>query len=346
MNFINSVGLKAAFAAMLVSVATPSVADEPFYKGKTIHFIIGSSPGGGFDADGRIIARHIGDALAGSPTVVPENMPGAGSIRAADYLYFTAPKDGTVIGVIDPGVYNSQLLGEPLIRFDAAKFTWLGRMVNNSPLLFTWHTSRIQTAADLLTEDAIIAAEGPTPRLNYLLLNNVLHSRIKIISGYPGSAEAMLAMERGEIDGLSMPWPVIKATKPDWIREQEIIPILQTGAEKHPELASVPRMIDLTKNDEDHKLFEFFALPSSLGRSAVAPPDLPKERVEELRAAFWKMLHDPKFLADAAKSKLDIAPLTGEQLQALFAGGHDFSPNVIARAKQIWALSQKEDEKK
>jgi tripartite-type tricarboxylate transporter receptor subunit TctC len=333
----------AALVAASLAAATASADD--FYKGKTIQFIIGSSPGGGFDTDGRIIARHIGDALPGAPAVVPQNMPGAGSIRAADYLYFTAPKDGTVIGVIDPGVYNSQLLGEPRIRFDAANFTWLGRMVNNSPLLFTWHTSPIKTASDLFTKEAIIAASGPTPRLNYLLLNTVLHSRIKIISGYPGSAEAMLAMERGEIHGLSMPWPVIKATKPEWIRQKSIIPILQTGAEKHPELSNVPRMIDLTKNDEDRKLFEFFALPSQLGRSAVAPPDLPTGRAQELRAAFWKMVHDPQFLADAAKIKLDIAPLTGEQLQALFQGGHDFSPKVIARAKDVWKLSQKEDEK-
>jgi tripartite-type tricarboxylate transporter receptor subunit TctC len=331
---------------MLALAYSPTIDAQEFYKGKTIQFIISSSPGGGLDLDGRIMARHIGSMLPGSPTVVPQNMPGAGSIRAADYLYFTAPKDGAAIGIIDPGVYNSQLVGEPRIRFDAAKFNWIGRMANNSPVLFTWHTSSIQSADDLLNKQSILAASGPTPRLNFLLLNTVLHARIKIISGYPGSSEAMLGMQRGEIDGLAIPWPVIKATKPEWIQKGEITPILQPGAEKHPDLPNVPRMIDLAKNDDDRKLFEFFALPSLFGRSVIAPPDLPKERVRELRAAFWKMANDPKFLADAHKSMLDIDPMTGEQLQGLFKGGHAFSPAVIARAKEVWQLSQNEENKK
>lgn len=335
-----------AWVAALLAVASMTAARaDDFYKGKTIQFIIGSSPGGGFDTDGRLIARHIGDALPGKPDVVAQNMPGAGSIRAADYLYFTAPKDGTTIGVIDPGVFNSQLLGEPRIRFDTAKFNWLGRMVNNSPVLFTWHTSPIQKTGDLFTKQAIIAASGPTPRLNYILLNTVLHSRIKIITGYPGSAEATLAMERGEIHGLSMPWPVIKMAHAKWIQEKDIIPVLQTGADKHPELPDVPRMIDLTKNDGDRQLFEFFALPSRLGRSAVAPPELPRERVAELRTAFWKMVHDPAFVSDATKRKIDIAPLNGEELQKLFETNVP-SPTVLKRAKEIWALNQKQGKKK
>jgi tripartite-type tricarboxylate transporter receptor subunit TctC len=335
-----------ALPLLLSLLNVPTSGAQEFYKGKTIQFIISSSAGGGLDVDGRIIARNLGRALSGAPNVVPQNMPGAGSIRAADYLYFSAPKDGTAVGVIDPGVYNSQLVGEPRIRFDAAKFNWIGRMANNSPLLFTWHTSQIQTADDLLTKQSVLAASGPTPRLNFILLNTVLHARIKIISGYPGSSEAMLGMQRGEIDGLAIPWPVIKATKPEWIRERQITPILQPGAEKHPDLPNVPRMIDLTTNDDDRKLFEFFALPSLFGRSVLAPPGLSQERVKELRAGFSKMVHDPKFLADAKKDQLDIDPMTGEQLQALFEGGHAFSPAVIARAKEVWEASQKEEDKK
>lgn len=345
--FIKIKSLRAFLMMLSVSMTVSSVLQaQEFYKGKTIQFIISSSAGGGLDVDGRILARHLGNALPGSPTVVPQNMPGAGSIRAADFLYFTAPKDGTALGIIDPGVYNSQLLGEPRIRFDAAKFNWIGRMANNSPLLFTWHTSAIQSADDLLSKPSVLAASGPTPRLNFILLNTVLHAQIKIISGYPGSSEAMLGMQRGEIDGLAIPWPVIKATKAEWIEKRLITPIVQPGAEKHPDLPNVPRMIDLTKNEDDRKLFEFFALPSLFGRSILAPPDLPKERVQELRDAFWKMVHDPKFLADAAKGKLDVDPMRGEQLQALFEDGRSFSPEVIGRAKQVWAVSQNEENKK
>jgi len=340
-----SIAKLSTVSALLIFSFTSAASAQEFYKGKTIQFIIGSGAGGGFDTQSRLIARHIGDQLPGKPSIVAQNMPGAGGVRAGDYIYFTAPKDGTVIGMIDPGVYNSQLLGETRIRFDTAKFTWIGRMVNNSPVLYTWYQSPIQKTEDLFTQQAIIAANGPTPRLNYVLLNTVLHSKIRTITGYTGANAASLAMERGEVHGLSQPWPVLKLTKPDWIADKKIIPILQTGAEIHPEIPNVPRMIDLTKNDEDRKLFEFFALPSRLGRSVMAPPEIPAERAKELRVAFQAMLKSPKFLEEAEKSETDLAPMTGEELQALMAEGASFPPSVLDRAREIIALDAKEAEK-
>ncbi|HTI88245.1 MAG TPA: tripartite tricarboxylate transporter substrate-binding protein [Alphaproteobacteria bacterium] len=334
----------ATLLALSLATATASRADD-FYKGKTIQFIIGSSAGGGFDTQSRLIARYIGNFLPGQPNVVAQNMPGAGSVRASDYMFFNALKDGTVIGMIDPGVYNSQLLGESRIRFDTAKFTWIGRMVNNSPVLYTWYKSPIQTWQDLFTKTAIIAASGPTPRLNYVLLNTVLHTKIKTIVGYTGASDASLAMERGEVHGLSQPWPVLKLTKADWVAEKKIIPVLQTGAEVHPELPNVPRMIDLTKNDADRKLFEFFALPSRLGRSVMAPPGIPDERTKELRVAFQTMLKDAKFNEEAERTETDLAPLSGEELQALMAEGATFPKSVLDRAREITALDAKEAEK-
>jgi len=308
---------------------------ENFYKGKNIIFVIGSSAGGGFDVDGRLMARHIGNELLGKPSVVPQNMPGAGSIRAADYLYFSAPKDGTVIGIIDPGVYNSQLLGEAGIRFDTANFTWLGRMVNNTPVVFTWHNSPIQKASDLFEKEAIISASGPTPKLNYLLLNTVLKAKIKTINAYPGSAQAMLAMERGEIHGLSTPWPVMKASKADWVKEKKVLPILQTGIEKHPEIYNVPRMIDLAKNEQDRALFEFIGLPSLIGRAMLAPPAISEERKTNLRGAFDRMVRNPKFIADANNSKIDLEPMSGELLQKILQEKNYVSETVINRAREI-----------
>jgi tripartite-type tricarboxylate transporter receptor subunit TctC len=327
-----------------LAIAPAANADD-FYKGKTVQFIIGSGAGGGFDTQSRLIARHIGDTIPGNPSVVAQNMPGAGGVRAGDYLYFNAAKDGTVIGMIDPGVFNSQMLGEAGIRFDTAKFTWIGRMVNNSPILYTWYKSPIHTYHDLFTKESIIAAEGPTPRLNYLLLNTVLHSKIKVIRGYTGASDASLAMERGEVHGLSQPWPILKATKAEWVKDKKIIPILQTGAEKHPDLPDVPRMIDLTKNDEDRELFEFFALPSRLGRAVMAPPGIPTERTAELRAAFMAMLKDPKFLDEAKKTETDLAPMTGDELEKVMAEAAKLPPSVIERAKQITALDAKENPK-
>lgn len=334
-------------AATAAFVATGVSAQEggDFYAGKTIQFVIGSTAGGGFDTQSRLIARHIGNSLPGKPAVVPQNMPGAGSIRAADFLYFSARKDGTSIGMIDPGVYNSQVLGEPGIRFDTTKFTWIGRMVNNSPVVFTWHQSPIKSTDDLFKTEAFIAASGPTPRLNYILLNTQLNSKIKTILGYSGSGVAILALERGEIHGLSMPWPVLKVTKPEWVRDKKVIPVLQTGSEKHPELMHVPRMIDLAKTDEDKKLFEFFALPSLFGRSVIAPPEIPAERRQQLRTAFMQMLKDPAFLAEVTRSQFDLAPMTGEELENFIAKDAVFPPAVIERAKQIRALYAKENAK-
>jgi tripartite-type tricarboxylate transporter receptor subunit TctC len=336
---------KACFFLALIGlvVATAAqAADKESYQGKTVQFIVGFAAGTGYDLQTRLIAHHLGNYLPGKPSVVVQNMPGAGSIRAADYIYFTAPKDGTVVGMIDPGVFNSQMLGEARIRFDTTKFTWIGRMVNNTPTLITWYKSPIQSTDDLFTKQAMISAAGPTPRLNYILLNTVLHAKIKTILGYSGSSAATIAMERGEVDGLTQPWPVIKLTQPEWIKDKKINVILQNGFEKDPDLPDVPRMIDLTKNEDDRKLFEFFALPSLLGRSVLAPPDIPAQQAKELRTAFQAMVKSRSFLDEAEKTKADIAPLTGDEIQGLMANNAGFSPSVIERAKGIVALDIKD----
>jgi tripartite-type tricarboxylate transporter receptor subunit TctC len=330
--FVALIGLCVATAAPISTQAAES------YTGKTVQFVVGFTGGTGFDLQSRLIARHLGDYLPGKPNIVVQNMPGAGSIKAGDYLYFNAAKDGMVIGMIDPGVFTSQMLGDPQIRFDATKFTWIGRMVNNTPVLITWYKSPIHSTEDLFTKQAMISAGGPTPRLNYLLLNTVLHSKIKTILGYSGSSDAMIAMERGEVDGLSQPWPVTKLIKPDWLAEKKITAVLQTGFEKDADLPDVPRMIDLTKNESDRKLFEFFALPSLLGRAVLAPPDIPAQQAKELRAGFQAMLKGRPFLDEAEKTKTDLAPLTGEEMQGLMANNAGFSQSVIERAKGIVAL--------
>ena len=339
---IGTTSIFLALMGLCAASAAPIAAKAESYTGKTVQFVVGFTGGTGFDLQSRLIARHIGDYLPGKPNVIVQNMPGAGSIKAGDYLYFNAPKDGMVIGMIDPGVFTSQMLGDTQIRFDATKFTWIGRMVNNTLVLITWYKSPIHKTADLFTRQAMISAGGPTPRLNYLLLNTVLHSKIKTILGYSGSSDAMIAMERGEVDGLSQPWPVTKLIKPDWIADKKIFAVLQTGFEKDPDLPDVPRMIDLTKNESDRKLFEFFALPSLLGRAVLAPPNIPAQQATELRTGFQAMLRGRPFLDEAEKTKTDLAPLTGEEMQALMANNAGFSPDVIERAKGIVALDAKE----
>ena len=320
-------------ATLLASAGTVRAAD--FYQGKTINFIIASAVGGGYDTYSRLIANHIGAHLAGQPSVVPQNMPGAGSIRASNYLYNVAPKDGTAIGMIDQAIYLNQILGTPELKADATKFNWIGRIISNSAVLFAWHTAPAKTIEDVFTHELIVSTSGSASKLNWTVLNNVVGTKFKIINGYQGTGDSRLAMERGEVHALSMPWSLLKIEGAELLKEKKINLLLQTGADKHPELPNVPRMIDLAKNDQDRQLLALFSSPSTVGRSVVAPPSLPPERVAELRKAFMATIKDPTLIADVKKAQLELDPLSGEELQAAIAGSGDFSPALIERARQV-----------
>lgn len=317
-----------------LSVAT-SAAAEDFYKGKTINFIIASAPGGGYDTYSRLVASHIGQHLAGKPSVVPQNMPGAGSIKASVFLYNSAPKDGTTIGMIDEAVYLNQILDPQEAKTDATKFNWIGRILPNSAVLFARSDAQVQKIEDTFTKELIVSASGAASKLNWTVLKNTLGVKFKILSGYQGSTDSMLAMLRGEVDGLSQPWSILKTSGAQMIRDGKIHLLLQTGAEKDPDLPQVPRMIDLARNDEEKQLLELFASPSLIGRSVLAPPGLPPERVAELRRAFMDTVKDPAFLADAKKAKLDINPMSGEALQAAIGKMGHVPDALVARARQV-----------
>jgi tripartite-type tricarboxylate transporter receptor subunit TctC len=322
-------------AALLASAATGRVRADDFYQGKTINFIIPSAPGGGYDAYSRLIVGHIGDHLKGHPSVVAQNMPGAGSIRAANFLYNVAPKDGTTIGMVDQAIHLNQILGTPELKADATKFNWIGRILSNSAVLFAWHDAPVKKIQDVFNHELIVSTSGAASKLNWTVLNNLLGTKFKIITGYKGTADSRLAMERGEVNALSMPWSLLKIEGAELLRDKKINLLLQTGADKHPELEQVPRMLDLAHNDEERKVLELFSSPSTIGRSVMAPPGLPAERVAELRAAFWASIHDPALLADVKKFKLELDPLPGDKLQASISGGGDFSPALIARARDV-----------
>jgi tripartite-type tricarboxylate transporter receptor subunit TctC len=331
------IALRAATLAILLAygLASPSQAADDFYKGKTINFIIGTAAGGGYDSYSRLIARHIGRHLPGQPSVVPQNMPGAAGMRAANYLYGVAPKDGTVIGMLDQAIYLDQILGTAGLTVDATKFNWIGRILSNSAVLYAWHAARVKTIADVFTHDLFVSTSGAASRLNWTVLNNVLGMKFRIIPGYQGSNDSRLAMMRGEVDALSQPWPVLKVEGEQLLRDKQINLLLQTGADKHPELPHVPRMIDLAKNADDKALLGLFSSPSTIGRSVMAPPDLPAERVRALRQAFAAEIRDPALLDDVKKLKLELDPLDGDALQAVIAGRGAIAPDLIARARQV-----------
>jgi len=316
-------GLRAIVAICIALVwASPgsaqSVAD--FYARTSIRLIVSADPGGSYDQIGRLVSRHLGRHIPGNPRVVPENMLGASGRVAANFLYRTAPQDGSVIGVIQQSIPMGQALGEGGVQYDASRFNWIGSPVRLDETLVVWHTTGVRTIEDARQKPVIIGATSPTG-MNYVypkLANELLGTRFKIVTGYPGGTPIVLALERGEVEGRgSNPWSEWKATKPDWVREGKIIALMQMSLFKHPDLPHVPLMMDLAPNETVRSIFELVSIVGEIGRPFVTSPGVPAERTAALREAFRKTMSDPDFLADAAKSHIDIHPIFGEELESL-----------------------------
>jgi tripartite-type tricarboxylate transporter receptor subunit TctC len=323
-----------ALCWLAVAAPSPAGADD-FYKGRTITFIIGTAPGGGYDTYSRLVASHLGQQLAGRPAIVPQNMPGAGGIRAANYLYNLAPQDGSVIGMLDEALYLNQILGTQEIKADPGKFNWIGRILANSAVLFARSDAAVQKIEDAYDKELIVSATGTASKLNWTVLKNALGMKLKIVSGYQGTNDSLLALIRGEADALSMPWSILRITGAQLLAERKINLLLQTGAEKDPGLPNLPRMVDLARNEDERKLLALFSSPSLIGRSVLAPPGTPPERVQELRRAFMATLQDARFLADLERAKLELNPLPGAELQAAVAHMGDFPDALVERARRV-----------
>ena len=311
----------------------PATAQQPFYQGKTITLVIGSNASGGYDGYGRLLSRHMGKHIPGQPAFVVQNMPGANGVRAASHVYSVAAQDGTVMGIFDQAMFLRQVLGAPGLKGDVAKFNWIGRLVSNSAVLFSWHAAKVQKIDDVFTHELIVAASGAASRLNWSALNALAGTKFRLVTGYEGPASAKIAMMRGEVEALSLPWSALRAENPEWLRDRQINLLLQTG-DRNAGLEHLPRMIDLAKTADARTMLEIFASPSVVGRAFVAPPEVPRERVEVLRTAFMAMLKDEAFLADASKINFDIEPMAGAELQSYFTNT-SYSPELIERAKAI-----------
>ena len=295
-----------------------SVAD--FYSRASVRLIISADPGGSYDHIGRLISRHLGRHIPGHPRVVPENMLGASGRVAANYLYAAAPKDGSIIGLIQQSIPMGQALGEGGVQYDAARFNWIGSPVRLDETLVVWHTTGVRTIEDAKRKSVIIGATSPTG-MNYVypkLANELLGTRFKIVTGYRGGTPIVLALERGEVEGRgSNPWSEWKASKPDWVREGKIIALMQMSLFKHPDLPHVPLMIDLAPNETVRSIFELVSITGEIGRPFVTSPGVSPERASALREAFRKTMADPDFLADAARSQIEIHPIFADELDEL-----------------------------
>lgn len=324
------------WVAVLVAMlsAGPAIAADALYKNKTITFIIGSAPGGGYDTYSRVLVTHLGQHIDGKPAIIAQNMPGAGSIRAANYLYNEARKDGATIGMLDQAIHLYQILGTRDLKADAAKFNWIGRVLRNSAVLFARSNVPIRKIQDVFDHELIVSASGTASRLNWAVLKNVLGMKFRLIEGYQGTGDSLLAVQRGEIDALSMEWPILRILGQPLMRDHKITLLLQTGLEKEADLPQVPRMIDLARNEDERKLLELFSSPSLIGRSVVAPPGTDPQRVAELRRAFMATMQDANFLADVKRAGLLISPLSGEALQREVIDQGHLPPDLIARARR------------
>src|SRR5439155_15053796 len=267
--------------------------------------------GGSYDLYGRLVARHLGKHITGQPTIFSQNMPSAGSLKAAKYIYEVGPKDGTALGVVVESAALEQALANPAAQFDAAKFTYVGRVATSNNIFMQWHTSQVQPIEDSKRLESSLAGTGPgsiaetVPRL----LNALAGTRFKLVSGYPASNEAMLAMERGEVEGASSSWAAVSVAKKDWLRDKKIRIILQTAPERAAEIPDAPALPEIGTTAEDKQVYRLYASGSAVGRSVIGPPAIPADRVRALRNAFNAMVKDPEFIAEIRKANVELDPL-------------------------------------
>lgn len=324
-------------ALAALGLAGPAAAEPvtDFYKGKTISLVIGFPPGAGYDAYGRLLARHLGGHVPGNPAIVAQNMPGAGAMKATNWLYGVAPRDGTAVSHLPSSVLMEQLFGNTSAQFEPGKFTWIGNMDQTIGTCAVWHTSGIERFEDLMRQPTSFGGSGPSGvnSQHAAALRNLLGAKIKLVQGYPGSNEVKLAMAKGELDGgCGMALSSLKSQHASDYRSGELKPIVQLAAEKHPELPGVAHIYDYAKDDEMRQVFDLVFGPHIVGRPVAAPPAIPDDRKAALRAAFMATMRDAALLADAEKMKLDLTPSDGEWVERLIAKFFSYPTPVVEKA--------------
>jgi tripartite-type tricarboxylate transporter receptor subunit TctC len=331
-------------AALLIGAlfaATPAVAQSAadYYKGKTIGINIGYGPGGGYDTYGRVFARHFGNHVPGKPNVVPKNMPGAGALKAANYIYNSAPKDGTELGLVASSTLMEPMFGNDQAQFDAAKFTWLGSMSRDISHCGIRKGAGVASFDDWLKQgkELTFGSTGPAAITHQhpLVLKNVLGANARAVAGYQGTKEVSMAVERGEMDGLcGLFVSSIQASYMQMVKSGELILLIQMGQSKTDVFGKVPSVYDYAKTDQDRQVLEIHFDQLALARPIMAPPGMAKDRVAVLRKAFEDTMKDAALLADARKVNIEIALMTGEEVEKLLIKLADYPKSAIAAAQK------------
>jgi tripartite-type tricarboxylate transporter receptor subunit TctC len=333
-----SASVIAGIGLLPCAASADSVAD--FYKGKTVTVYIGFSPGGGYDANGRLLARHIGRFIPGNPDVVAKNLPGAASGKLMTYFSKVAPKDGTEFGIVGAETALMPLFRKETVgNYDTTKLSWIGSLNSFTTIGIAMAKSGLASIEDAKKKQFFMASVSPGSSTSVYakMLNDMVGTKFKIVHGYKGSKGMSLSMEQGETVGFfGWCWSCINANRPDWIKKNVVNVFLQFGLKKNPELKGVPWIFDVLKTEEEKAVAR--AILASLGpaRPFVGPPNLPKDRLEALRTAFMKLAQDPQFLADAKRAKRPIRPMPGKVVQKTFQSIYNFSPKVIERAASYY----------
>jgi tripartite-type tricarboxylate transporter receptor subunit TctC len=331
--------LTALGAVLLIAGATPCAAQpDPvadFYRGKTVNVYIGVGVGGEYDLQARLVAKYIGRHIPGNPNVVPQNMTGASGLKMLNFLYTLAPRDGTSIGMVQNGFPATQAIGKPGILFDANRMRWLGTIAPVVETMAVWHTAEVQSIADARKKEVVAGAtaRGGITYTYPALMNELLGTKFKVVTGYTGGNEVNIAMERGEVQARNNSWSSWKVTKQAWLQEKKIYVIAQAGA-KASDL-NAPMIEELVKTEADRQLVNIIMSGAALGRPMATTPDVPEPRLRALRAAFLAVMKDPEFVAETAKLNIEIDPVSGEAMQKIVAGVLATPPAIRERAKPL-----------
>jgi tripartite-type tricarboxylate transporter receptor subunit TctC len=318
---------------------TPARAQDGDFARKTVTIYIGNTAGGTYDLMGRLVARHLGRHLPGNPSVIGENMPGAGTLRAANYIYNVAPKNGTALGIVSETLAVEQALLSPAVQFDARKFTWIGRVAASNAVHIIWHTAKVASIEDAKRIEATVAGTGPgnLGEIIPTLLNAVIGTKFKIIRGYPAANEAMLAMERGEVESAIVNWTTVKTAKAAWLREKKVRVIRQELMTRGPELPDVPALGELGDTPEAKQLTGLYGNTGAIGRSFFGPPGLSAATTKALRDGFAAMSRDPEFIADANRMNADLDIGSGEEILHAVEQTLNVPEHVLQRARMIFS---------
>jgi tripartite-type tricarboxylate transporter receptor subunit TctC len=325
-----------AGATAVPPAAAQGVAD--FYRGKQITVMVGSSPGGGYDAIARLVARHLVNHIPGNPAAIVQNTPGGGSLTMTNRIYRVAPQDGTVVGLVQRGVLLAQLTKQPNVQFEVNKLNWIGSVSPEISLVVAWVTAPVKTVPDLMTKPLIVGGTGATSDLeaSARLLNATIGAKFKIVSGYPGQGDVSLAMERGEIQGTAdWSWSEIKARHADYLEGKKLTFLLQNALHKAPDLPDVPLSMDFIKDDTDRKVAELYFGLKEVARPILAGPGVPAERIAALRTAFMMLKDDADFKADAEKVGIEVDPTPARMIDDYVKLGASASPEVVRRLSEI-----------